>query len=62
MTRIVGKTGEAQPGHTTATLERGNLTLVTRDVPARVCTNRSKVFIEESTTAYQMQDAGPDVF
>jgi YgiT-type zinc finger domain-containing protein len=39
MTCRICKQSLTEPGHTTVTLERGDLTLVARDVPAIVCPN-----------------------
>lgn len=42
---VVCKTGETQPGKTTITLERGNLTLVFKGVPADVCQNCGEAYV-----------------
>jgi len=43
--------GETQPGTTTVTLERGELTFVAKDVPAMVCANCGEEYLDSSTTA-----------
>jgi YgiT-type zinc finger domain-containing protein len=42
--------GETQPGTTTVTLERGELTFVAKDVPAMVCANCGEEYLDSSTT------------
>lgn len=44
------KHGETQPGHTTLTLTRGQLTLVIKHVPAEVCDNCGEAYVDEQTT------------
>ncbi len=45
------KNGETNNGHTTATMTKGNTTVVFQDVPAQVCQNCSEAFFSEDTTA-----------
>ena len=45
------KQAETVPGNTTVTLERGGLTLVIKNVPARVCSNCGEAYTDERTTA-----------
>jgi len=58
---------EPEPGSTLITLTRGKLTLVVRNVPARVCPNCGEAFVDESTavqllrTAEQLAEAGAQV-
>jgi YgiT-type zinc finger domain-containing protein len=47
---VVCKTGEAKPGTTTLTVERGEMTLVLKGVPARVCSSCSEAYFDEATT------------
>lgn len=51
MTCVICKGGEAKPGRTTLTVERGALTLVIKDIPARVCGNCGEAYFDEATTA-----------
>ena len=44
------KNGETKDGHTTATMTKGNTTVVFQDVPAQVCQNCSEAFFSETTT------------
>jgi YgiT-type zinc finger domain-containing protein len=55
---------ELSPGLTTVTLERDELSLVLKDVPALVCPNCGEAYADELTaarlleTAYEMEAAG----
>lgn len=42
--------GEAERGSTTVTLERDQLTLVFKSVPALICTNCGEAFVDQATT------------
>ncbi len=44
------KHGETETGHATVTLERDALTLVVKNVPARVCSTCGEEYIDEQTT------------
>ena len=61
---MICKQAETVPGYTTITLERGGLTLVIKNVPARVCSNCGEAYTDEKTTqdllttAEQMAAAG----
>ena len=46
---VICKQGETVPGTTTITLERDGMTLVIKNVPARVCDNCGEAYIEEDT-------------
>jgi len=48
---IICKHGETQPGTTTVTLERDNLTLVAKGVPAEVCSNCGEEYADEEITS-----------
>ena len=64
---LICKQDETQEGVTTVTLERGALTLVIKDVPARVCPNCGEAYVDEDVaaellhTAEQMAAAGTQV-
>ena len=47
---VVCKHGETQPGRVTVTLERDNLTLVVKSVPARICDNCGEEYVDEQVT------------
>lgn len=51
MTCVICKGGEVKPGRTTLTVERGALTLVIKDIPARVCGNCGEAYFDDATTA-----------
>jgi YgiT-type zinc finger domain-containing protein len=61
---VICKQGETQPGVTTVTLERNGLTLVVKQVPARVCANCGEEYVDEGvasqllTTAEQAAQSG----
>lgn len=48
---FVCKHDDVKDGTTTVTLERGNTTLVIKDVPARVCTNCGEAYFESEVTS-----------
>ena len=64
---LICKQDETQDGVTTVTLERGALTLVIKDVPARVCPNCGEAYLDEAVTtdllrtAEEMAAAGAQV-
>ena len=41
------KTGETQPGLTVVTLQRGEHTLVIKDVPAEICENCGEYYLSQ---------------
>ena len=43
--------GETGPGIATITLERGDMTLVVRAVPAQVCDNCGEEYVDENVVA-----------
>lgn len=48
---VICKLGETQPGTVTVTLERGQTTLIFKQVPAQVCENCGEAYIDDETTA-----------
>ena len=64
---VICKTGQAEPGTTTFSVERGEMTLVLKHVPARVCDQCGEAYFDEATTrrieeiAERVQDAGVQV-
>ena len=44
------KHGETKPGVTTITLEKGNSTIVFKEVPAQICDNCGEKYIDQATT------------
>lgn len=55
---LICKQAVPQPGVTTVTLERDGLTLVVKDVPARVCPNCDEAYVDEAVTAELLKTAG----
>jgi YgiT-type zinc finger domain-containing protein len=47
---VICKHGETKPGQTTVTLQRGNATLVVKNVPARVCSNCGEAYVDDRVT------------
>jgi YgiT-type zinc finger domain-containing protein len=47
---VICKSGEVRPGVTTFTVERGDMTLVLKGVPARVCAQCGEAYFDEATT------------
>ena len=45
---VICKIGETEPGKTTVTLERDNLTIVIKEVPAQVCMNCGEDYVDDT--------------
>lgn len=54
---VICKKGETAKGRVTVTLERGEMTLVVKKVPANVCQNCGEEYVDESTTAQLLKTA-----
>lgn len=54
---VICKQEETQPGKVTVTLERDGLTLVVKEVPARICPNCGEEYVDEETTARLLHQA-----
>ena len=54
---VICKLGVTLPGFTTVTLERNGLTLVVKNVPARVCDNCDEAYVDERTTQQLLESA-----
>jgi len=54
---VICKVGETRPGTTTVTLERGDVTLVFKKTPARVCTNCGEAYVDQEITRQILQAA-----
>lgn len=48
---VICKHGETSPGTVTVTLERGNVIIVFRDVPALICENCGEEYVNEETAS-----------
>lgn len=51
MTCSICKTGQTRQGTATVTLQRGQATLIIKDVPADVCGNCGEYYLSESVSA-----------
>ena len=47
---VICKQGEAHPGEVTVTLQRGETTIILKDVPAQVCENCGEYYLSEEIT------------
>lgn len=54
---IVCKHGDTQPGKMTATLERGNTTIIIKQVPADVCDNCGEAYLSEEISKQLLKQA-----
>jgi YgiT-type zinc finger domain-containing protein len=54
---VVCNQAETLPGVTSVLLERGQLTLVVKNVPARVCPNCGEAYANEKVTARLLREA-----
>ena len=54
---VICKHGETEPGHATGVLDRGESTLVFREVPARVCPNCGEEYVEDEVAAELLKAA-----
>jgi YgiT-type zinc finger domain-containing protein len=54
---MICKKAETFPGTTTVMLERGGLTLVIKNVPAKVCSNCGEAYVDEGTTEQMLSTA-----
>ena len=50
MTCVICKHGETAPGKATVTLQRGDCTVIFKDVPADVCDNCGEHYMTEDVT------------
>ncbi len=54
---VICKQGETQPGKATVTLERNGMTLVIKNVPARVCANCGEEYVDEKAASRLLREA-----
>ena len=50
MNCVICKTGETRPGTVTVTLQRGETTVVIKDVPADICGDCGEYYLNETVT------------
>jgi len=51
---VICKSGETEEGHATVTLQRGQSTIIIKDVPAQVCENCGEYYLSEDISAKVM--------
>ena len=54
---VICKHGETREGKISVTLERNGMTLVFKDVPARICSNCGEEYLEKETTTKLLKTA-----
>ena len=54
---VICKLAETTQGTATVTLQRAEVTLVFKDVPAQVCPNCGEEYVDEKTTAQLLEQA-----
>ena len=54
---VICKHGDTRPGHVTVTLQRGESTIIFKDVPADVCENCGEYYLSDEITGLLMQRA-----
>jgi YgiT-type zinc finger domain-containing protein len=47
---VICKSGETKPGFVTVTLQRGDTTVIFKEVPAEVCQNCGEYYLSEEIT------------
>ena len=57
MTCVICKHGRTEPGHATVTLQRGQCTIIIKEVPAEVCQNCGEYYVSEEVTAQLFERA-----
>ncbi len=55
------KQGETASGKATVTLERGDLTLVVKELPAQICDNCAEEYVDEKVAAQLLSEAEESV-
>lgn len=54
---VICKHGETQAGHVTVSLQRGDTTVIIKEVPADVCENCGEYYLSDAVTAEVMAKA-----
>ncbi len=54
---VICKKGTTKQGVTTVTFERGGLTMIVKNVPAKVCSNCGEAYLDEKTSSKLLKDA-----
>ena len=55
------KNGDTQPGEVTVTLQRGETTVIIKDVPANVCENCGEYYLSDTITEQVLAMANDSV-
>ncbi len=54
---VICRQGQTNPGFVTVTLQRGDSTIIFREVPADVCVNCNEYYLSEETTEKLLERA-----
>ena len=54
---VICKQGSTKPGHATVTLQRGNTTVIFKEVPADICENCGEYYLSEEITGKLLERA-----
>jgi len=54
---VICKSGETRPGLATVTLQRGNTTVIFKEVPAEICDNCGEYYLSEEITEKLLERA-----
>ncbi len=57
MTCAICKNGKTHPGHVTVTLQRGDTTVILKQVPAEVCPNCGEYYLSTEVTTRVLERA-----
>ena len=57
MTCVLCKLGQTRPGKTSVTLDRGQMTLVFKSVPAEVCENCGEAYVSREVSSQLLASA-----
>lgn len=57
MTCVICKQGSTKPGFATVTLQRGNTTVIFKEVPADICENCGEYYLSEEITGKLLERA-----
>jgi YgiT-type zinc finger domain-containing protein len=57
MNWVVCKHGETHPGHVTVTFQRGDTTVILKQVPAEVCENCGEFYLSDTVTGQVLDRA-----
>lgn len=57
MSCTICRNGETKPGHATVSLQRGDSTVILKQVPAEVCDNCGEYYLSNQITAQVLEKA-----